>query len=337
MEKNNWLIVLKDNKMLEYTCHSSRHAWGMTNQYNYIANCQVPWDIIISFENKIIKNSRDLLLFLKNHRSRIRHLQINDLYVGQLLTDDILKEICENNNEGTLKTLIAPSAIEITDKGLEYLVGIERLHMEYNRNITNDGLKYLDGGNIKELLLDLCDQITDEGIKHLRGIKKLNLRTNQNITDEGLKNLYGSIEELNLGMNLNITNEGLKNLRGTIQTLMLGGCRNITDDGLRYLQGTIQYLDLENCHMITDDGLKYLHGSIEYLNLRHNQNITNNELRYLSGTIKYLFLGNNDRITDMGLRCIYETIQELKFNRPTSNDQNKWMVRTIWQKMDKVK
>ncbi len=74
------------------------------------------------------------------------------------------------------------------------------LNLNYNENITNEGIKPLV--NLTSLTLQYNENITDEGIKHLINLTILNLKYNENITNEELKPLV-NLRNLNLKNNKN--------------------------------------------------------------------------------------------------------------------------------------
>ena len=71
------------------------------------------------------------------------------------------------------------------------MTNIHTLNLHYNKNITDEGFKYIT--NINTLNLYNNKNITDEGLKYIPNIHTLNLHYNKNITDEGLKYIEGCI------------------------------------------------------------------------------------------------------------------------------------------------
>jgi methylthioribose-1-phosphate isomerase len=61
----------------------------------------------------------------------------------------------------------------------------------HNRNITDNGLRYLVG--IMKLNLNMNRKITDNGLKYLKSIKRLKVYCNTNITKNGVDNLHGCL------------------------------------------------------------------------------------------------------------------------------------------------
>ncbi|MEK6246539.1 MAG: hypothetical protein N2C12_00055, partial [Planctomycetales bacterium] len=108
-------------------------------------------------------------------------------------------------------------------------------------------------------------QITDEGLKHLEGLqalKGLSLNNTQ-VTDKGLKHLDGlqTLKWLRLG-STRVTDAGMKHLEGlqTLDRLYLDHAQ-VTDAGLKHLEGLTTLGELYINHtLITDAGLEHLKG-----------------------------------------------------------------------------
>lgn len=162
-----------------------------------------------------------------------------------LYVDRCVKKIFPN-----IKIVYFPYNTSITDRGLQYLKGIQILCLNSNKNITDGGLKYLKG--TQSINLDSNINITDGGLKYIKGTQSINLFENRKITDHGLQYLKG-IQSLDLTKNENITDQGLHHLKG-IQCLYLKENTKITVQGLRCLKG------IKHCHVrpsIQDEVLRY--------------------------------------------------------------------------------
>ena len=60
-----------------------------------------------------------------------------------------------------------------------------KLYLENNTNITNEGLRWLQGVHTLDLWSNT--NVTNEGLKWLQGVHTLNLWSNTKITNEGLR------------------------------------------------------------------------------------------------------------------------------------------------------
>ena len=122
---------------------------------------------------------------------------------------------------------------KISDKGLENLSKLnlpklETLSLGYNKEISDDGLKYL---------------------VNMKSIKWLSLMVCPNTSDNGLKNLVNmsTLESLDLRGCTSITNDGLGYLSKmqNLKHVLLGGCENITDEAVQRLQTNLPHTKVE--------------------------------------------------------------------------------------------
>lgn len=154
---------------------------------------------------------------------------------------------------------------EVTDAGLKHLEGLSHLNALWLRNtrITDQGLKsFKKLPRLQYLFLD-GNKITDAGLEHLKGLtqlKGLSLDETK-ITDAGLAKLKGlaRLDHLSLG-GTSITDAGLETVKGfpRLDSLILDNTR-ITDAGLRHLAGLTRMDRLSLAHTrITDAGLEHL-------------------------------------------------------------------------------
>ena len=116
-----------------------------------------------------------------------------------------------------------------------------------------------------EVMVTYNPQITDEGLKIVQGLNQLEVLglTNTNITDAGMERIGKLIHLKGLGLkNVGITDIGLKYVKNLsrLQTLRLANTK-ISDAGLENLKEltSLQFLDLESTR-ITDAGLAQLKG-----------------------------------------------------------------------------
>jgi hypothetical protein len=207
-------------------------------------------------------------------------------------TDEVLKSLTG------IHTLNLKFCRNITDEGMVYLQNLKNLkvlNLEYCLNITDKGISYL--GGVESLKLK-CINITDECLKHLGNVIELNLNGCGNITDNGIKHLT-KVRRLSLKRVSMITNESLKYLKN-VEELNLTMCYEITDEGLKYLEN-VHTLDLSYCTEITDEGLKSL-TKLRSLSLR-NTNLTNETLKLFS-KCQRLDLSYCSWVSDEGLKYL---------------------------------
>ncbi|MGD0518276.1 MAG: leucine-rich repeat domain-containing protein, partial [Thermoguttaceae bacterium] len=144
---------------------------------------------------------------------------------------------------------------------LKYLTGTETIFLSYCK-INDDGLPLKDLHKLRNLTIHGTN-ITDTGLKCLEGLDQLQTLSlsNRKITDVGLIHLMGMAHLKTLDLsNTKITDAGLKHLNGLIQLNWLNlSSTNITDEGLKRLKGmpnlTKLLLDKTN---VTDAGVKDL-------------------------------------------------------------------------------
>jgi hypothetical protein len=116
-----------------------------------------------------------------------------------------------------------------------------------------------------EIIKTYNPQVTDEGLKIVQGLTQLEVLglCNTKITDAGMERIEKLVHLKSLGLqNVGITDIGLKNVKNLsqLQTLRLANTK-ISDAGLENLKEltNLQFLDLESTR-ITDAGLEQLHG-----------------------------------------------------------------------------
>ena len=80
-----------------------------------------------------------------------------------------------------------------TDTLFDYLTNLEKLYIDNNHVITNDGINKLI--KIKHLTIHNCSNISNDGLSNLISIKKLDIYNLYNLTDDAFKKLI-NLEEL---------------------------------------------------------------------------------------------------------------------------------------------
>jgi len=156
---------------------------------------------------------------------------------------------------------------KLTDEGLKNLnglMGLRELHLGYTE-VTDAGLEHL-----KELtslgVLTLPDlKITDSGLEHLRGLKNLTqLYLDQTrISDAGIQRLHAFPLLSSLSLNATaVSNQGLEHigLIAGLGQLRLGNTK-VSDTGLEHLKGLtkLHALDIAETQ-VTDRGLEHIKG-----------------------------------------------------------------------------
>lgn len=121
----------------------------------------------------------------------LKTLVLNDCYIQD---NDIaqlknLERLCLDRNNS------------ITDNGLHNLKNLKHLRLQ-GVYITNEGLRYLS--KIEYLEINFNDRITDEGLEFIKNVKCLILPYNTKITESGLK-LLKNLENFDLHRNPNLT------------------------------------------------------------------------------------------------------------------------------------
>lgn len=150
-------------------------------------------------------------------------------------------------------------------------------------------------------------EVTDDGMKHLQGLARLReLRMNQTpISNAGLAHLkeVPRLETIEL-RETRITNEGLKHLKDQPMLWLDVSITSITDEGLGYLKGfnKLQQLRL-NRLKVTDAGLEHLAGlsALRLLELTETQ-ITDEGLKHVHklNNLTWLML-TSTKVSDAGL------------------------------------
>lgn len=173
----------------------------------------------------IVENSDDIKKLSPNETSvRARGLPDDDIYALEHL-----KKITYLDFSGGW----AVKDAKITDKGLKilselYLPMIETLSLGRNKNITDNGIKYLvKMKSVKWLSLMVCPNITNDGLRNLSimsTLDALDLRGCNGITSSGLKYL-----------------SEMKN----VKQILLGGCKNITPAAVEKLQAKLPNAKVE--------------------------------------------------------------------------------------------
>jgi Leucine-rich repeat (LRR) protein len=201
---------------------------------------------------------------------------------------------------------------EITDAGLKHLEGQTWLRALWLRRtrITDQGLESLkEMPQLRSVWLD-GDKITDAGLEHLKGLTQLDGLSLEGtkITDVGLAKLKGltQLDYLSVA-ETPITDAGLETIRGLthLRSLDLNGTR-ITDAGLQHIKdmATIERLSLANTR-ITDAGLDNLKGLPQLTNLD------------LDGT----------RVTDEGVRRLQQGLPRCELFHKSAEEQRRRLQR----------
>lgn len=162
----------------------------------------------------------------------------------------------------------------LEDKHLKWLkpLDLEKLYLDLQRNITDEGLAhYLKGKiNLKRLDLEYCPKIKGSFLIFLKDMKLNRL----NLKNSGIKDTYLtyfsklSIEWLDLTL-CSITDEGLKRLGTGIGTDK--GLKKLVKQKPPKTMLQISRLDLAHCRKITKDGLVFLKElPLKYLDVSHS-------------------------------------------------------------------
>lgn len=148
---------------------------------------------------------------------------------------------------------------------------LERIHLPYNTNFTDEDMPLILKDHLKYLDLSCNEELTDTGLMQLpRFLITLNLKFSINVTDELISHLPRTLKHLDLDRCKNITDEGLKDLPPGLETLRLTFARDITDEGVTYLPKTLTCLQLAMNKSITREGVRSLPPCLEILDLSHN-------------------------------------------------------------------
>jgi tetratricopeptide (TPR) repeat protein len=146
---------------------------------------------------------------------------------GFRATDAVLAHLAKLT---TLQDL-AVTNCNVTDAGLETLAGfakLEALSLLACKQISDDGLKHLQGlKNLQELDLN-STSIGDAGLQHLKGLARLRVLHlfNTKVSDAGLQTIQAFTDLRELGLaNTGITDAGLEDLKTLtrLQKLTLSG------------------------------------------------------------------------------------------------------------------
>lgn len=158
---------------------------------------------------------------------------------------------------------------QITDAGLAYLQGLDKLKLLYldATQIGDHGVSHLSQLSTLEGIILNGTNITDVGLAHLKGLRNLNMLYlhNTQITDTGLEYLkgLGSLVQLWLG-GTKVTDAGLVHIRGltNLQSVSLESTR-VTDKGLVHLKplSALSELYLQQSN-VTYDGYQDLQGAL---------------------------------------------------------------------------
>ena len=167
-------------------------------------------------------------------------------------------------------------ATDVTDAGLKNLNGLTNLQSLFliNTNITDAGLKHLKGLTSLQFLNLRTNDVTDAGLEHLRGLTQLEVLWLDftQVTDAGLKHLNGLTNLQSLGLeDTQVTDAGLVHLKGLakLDSLSLSET-NVTDVALEHLKGLthLEHLWLTGTS-VTDDGVKKLQQALPKCEISH--------------------------------------------------------------------
>jgi hypothetical protein len=160
-----------------------------------------------------------------------------------------------------------------TDSIFDHFSNLERLYIDENHVITNEGIKKLI--SIKDLTIHNCMNIGDDGLLNLTTLEKLNIYNLNKLTDNAFVNLTNIVQlDMTFG---NISDVGICHLT-KIQILNFLSCEKIKCVNYNKL------LELESISIcdkhITDDDLISL-SDIPNVSL-YGCNIDGNGLKYLT-------------------------------------------------------
>jgi hypothetical protein len=200
-----------------------------------------------------------------------------------------------------------------TLKELRVLNGMKQLILSRCKNVTDEGLEQLMGIQLERLDIRKCDKLTDEGLLLLADMpmRHLDLYFGQHITDVGLAKLNTMpLTYLDLDCFARITNMGLMHLHGMQLTYLgLNGALLISSAGLVALHGMpLQTLKLNRCTEIGNIGLKHLKDlPLQHLEIAENLKFTDMGLTHLKNMpLRHLNLDSCFSLTDGGMVHLLE-------------------------------
>ncbi len=206
------------------------------------------------------------------HMSNLESLKVR---AGKLSTDDC-KALAKLTN---LQKLYLESNCDVTDEGLESLKGLTKLRELWLTGFGKPvGAGFVHLAELKQLerLSLLMSSYTDEHVMHLKGLtslKHITLSSNK-MTDEGLAALAGMKQLESVSLPTTIKGTGFQHLKD-IPTLLELDLKNyrLTDAGMEGLKGWkhLQKLTLPNT--ITDAGIAKLEDlpALESLTITENK------------------------------------------------------------------
>jgi hypothetical protein len=144
---------------------------------------------------------------------------------------------------------------KITNEGVMLMKNLQKLNVEYNQNITSNGIIQL---KLTELNIGggLC-LIGNTGIMGMTTLKVLKCSDNFRVTSEGLRAL--NLDELYIDCCSFFDDEDLKDLKHLqLKVLSIIDCENITRDGISHMN--LKRLEHSNQEMFGElPGAKYHH------------------------------------------------------------------------------
>lgn len=168
--------------------------------------------------------------------------------------------------------------INLTREILEKLVEQKSLNLSCNTNIDDYDI-YCMRNRLEKLTLHRNKNITNEGIKYLHNLKILDISNNKLICDNAIKHL-SNLNVLNINNNENITNLGICNLYN-LKILVIKNNTRITEFGLKYLS-KLEVLDLNGDNYIDYQNVKkylpnlkilYLSKKYKRINIKNVMNL----------------------------------------------------------------
>jgi hypothetical protein len=156
--------------------------------------------------------------------------------------------------------LTSDGSITITDKGLDYLEGMEHLAelwITHHSQITDAGIKKIAAFSELRSLMLRGAQVTDAGVASLKKLSRLRelWLDGTRITDAGLGHLktFTALETLGIG-DTSVTDAGLDQLQSLtrLKEIWVGGTR-ITRNGAAHLQSLLPNVVLRNVGVTYSD------------------------------------------------------------------------------------
>lgn len=201
----------------------------------------------------------------------------------RLITDDAFRNLSnlkELNLQGCCSN--GNRRYHFTNRMFDYLSNLEKLYIDYNHKITDQGLVKLL--NIKDLTIIFCNNITGDGLSNLHSLVKLEIYHFDTLYDNDLKKLI-NLEELCMTFCHNITFASIISLQNlkkiTFSTCEQLTCTNfdmlvkleevwithcsVSNNDFMYLKN-IKKLSIFGCNQINGEGFKYLQ-NIEVLSI----------------------------------------------------------------------